>query len=161
MMKSLIENCGDSLVVAGSPKKLRIHIHTDDPATMFFKIKDVGNISYKKVDDMVMQSDIVHHRKWKTAIITDSTCDLPQEFIEKYQIHVVPLTVHFEKDFYLDSLTIKPEDFYKMMSESDVRATTSQPTYKDFTNKYNYLASHYDNIHWFTHYQTNEWYIFQ
>jgi DegV family protein with EDD domain len=145
-LKSLIENCGDSLVVAGSPKKLRIHIHTDHPADMFFKIKDVGNISYKKVDDMVMQSDIVHHRKWKTAIVTDSTCDLPKEFIEKYQIHVVPLTVHFEKDFYLDSVTIKPEDFYTMMTESDVRATTSQPTYKDFTNKYNYLASHYDNI---------------
>ena len=146
MMKSLIENCGDSLVVAGSPKKLRIHIHTDDPATMFYKIKDVGNISYKKVDDMVMQSDIVHHRKWDTAIITDSTCDLPQEFIEKYQIHIVPLTVHFEKDFYLDSVTIKPEDFYDMMTKSEVRATTSQPTYKDFTNKYNYLSSHYDNI---------------
>jgi DegV family protein with EDD domain len=146
MMKGLIGNCGDSLVVAGSPKKLRIHIHTDDPADMFYKIKDVGNITYKKVDDMVMQSDIVHNRKFKTAIVTDSTCDLPQEFIEKYQIHVVPLTVHFEKDFYLDSLTIKSEDFYDMMEESDVRATTSQPTYKDFTNKYNYLASHYDNI---------------
>lgn len=145
-MKSLIENCGDSLVVAGSPKKLRIHIHTDDPANMFSKIKNVGNITYKKVDDMVMQSDIVHHRKWKTAIITDSTCDLPQEFIEKYQIHVVPLTVHFEKDFYLDSVTIRPEKFYDMMATSDVRATTSQPTYKDFTNKYNYLSSHYDNI---------------
>lgn len=146
ILKKSIENCGDSLVIAGSPKKLRIHIHTDEPAELFSKIKDLGNITYKKVDDMVMQSDIVHHRKWKTALVTDSTCDLPQEIIEKYQIHIVPLTVHFEKDFYLDSLTITPDKFYKLLAQSKTNPTTSQPTYKDFTNKYNYLASHYDSI---------------
>jgi uncharacterized protein len=95
---------------------------------------------------MVMQSQIVHHRKWSTALITDSTCDLPQEIIEKYQIHVVPLTVHFEKDFYLDSLTITPDKFYDLLAESKTNPTTAQPTYKEFTNKYDYLASHYDSI---------------
>ncbi len=145
-LKETIEKYGDSLVIAGSPKKLRIHIHTDDPAKLFYSIKDQGNITYKKVDDMKMQSDIVHHRKWNTALITDSTCDLPQEIIEKYQIHVVPLTVHFEKDFYLDALTITPDKFYELLEQSKTNPTTSQPTYKDFTNKYNYLASHYDSI---------------
>lgn len=145
-IKEAISGFGDSVVVAGSPKKLRFHIHTDKPAELFSVISDIGNISYKKVDDMVMQSDVVHHRKWNTALITDSTCDLPQEIIEKYQIHVVPLTVHFEKDFYLDSLTITPDQFYKLLAESKTNPTTAQPTYKDFTNKYNYLASHYDSI---------------
>ncbi len=146
ILKEAISKFGDSLVIAGSPKKLRIHIHTDDPSELFFVIKDHGNITYKKVDDMVMQSQIVHHRKWSTALITDSTCDLPQEIIEKYQIHVVPLTVHFEKDFYLDSLTITPDKFYDLLAESKTNPTTAQPTYKDFTNKYDYLASHYDSI---------------
>lgn len=145
-LKETIEKYGDSLVIAGSPKKLRIHIHTDDPAELFSSIKDHGNITYKKVDDMKAQSDIVHHRKWETAIVTDSTCDLPAEIIEKYQIHVVPLTIHFEKDFYLDSLTLTPKKFYELLEESKTNPTTSQPTYKDFTNKYNYLSSHYDNI---------------
>ncbi len=134
------------MVIAGSPKKLRLHIHTDDPADLFYAIKDFGNITYKKVDDMLMQSDIVHHRKWDTAIITDSTCDLPKEIIEKYQIHVVPLSIHFEKDYYLDSVTLTPNKFYKLLGESKTNPTTSQPTYKDFTNKYNYLASHYKSI---------------
>lgn len=146
LLKEAISSFGDSLVIAGSPKKLRIHIHTDDPSELFSVIKDYGNITYKKVDDMVMQSDIVHHRKWNTALITDSTCDLPKEIIEKYQIHVVPLTVHFEKDFYLDALTITPDKFYNLLAASKTNPTTSQPTYKDFTNKYNYLASHYDSI---------------
>jgi DegV family protein with EDD domain len=146
MLKEAITGFGDSLVIAGSPKKLRIHIHTDNPTGLFSVIKDHGNTTYKKVDDMVMQSNIVHHRKWDTALVTDSTCDLPQDIIEKYQIHVVPLTVHFEKDFYLDSLTITPDKFYEMLAESKINPTTAQPTYKDFTNKYNYLASHYDSI---------------
>ena len=146
ILKNSIEKYGDSLVIAGSPKKLRIHIHTDKPAELFSRIKDQGNITYKKVDDMVMQSDIVHHRKWNTALVTDSTCDLPQEIVEKYQIHVVPLTVHFEKDFYLDSVTITPKEFYELLDTTDYYPSTSQPTYKEFTNKYDYLTSHYENI---------------
>ena len=146
ILSKVIAPYGDSMVVAGSPKKLRLHIHTDEPARLFSEIKDLGNIIFKKVDDMVMQSDIVHHRKYSTAIITDSTCDLPQEIVEKYQIHVVPLSIHFENDFYLDSVTITPDEFYHLMETSKQSPTTSQPTYKDFTNKYNYLASHYDNI---------------
>ncbi len=146
ILSKVIAPYGDSMVVAGSPKKLRLHIHTDEPARLFSEIKDLGNIIFKKVDDMKMQSDMVHHRKYKTAIVTDSTCDLPQEVIEKYQIHVVPLSIHFEKDFYLDSVTITPDEFYQLMESSKHSPTTSQPTYKDFTNKYNYLASHYENI---------------
>ena len=146
ILRKVIAPFGDSMVVAGSSKRLRLHIHTDQPAQLFSEIKDLGNISFKKVDDMKMQSDIVHHRKYDTAIITDSTCDLPQEILEKYQIHVVPLTVHFEKDFYLDSITITPDEFYDLLSVSKQNPTTAQPTYKDFTNKYNYLVSHYKNI---------------
>ena len=146
ILKNSIKEYGDSLVIAGSPKKLRIHIHTDKPAELFSRIKDQGNITYKKVDDMVMQSDIVHHRKWNTALVTDSTCDLPQEIIERYQIHVVPLTIHFEKDFYLDSVTITPKEFYELLESTDFYPSTSQPAYKDFTNKYDYLTSHYENI---------------
>ncbi|MEZ5082548.1 MAG: DegV family protein [Bacteroidales bacterium] len=146
ILRKVVAPFGDSMVVAGSSKRLRLHIHTDQPAQLFSEIKDLGNISFKKVDDMKMQSDIVHHRKYDTAIITDSTCDLPQEILEKYQIHVVPLTVHFEKDFYLDSITITPDEFYDLLSVSKQNPTTAQPTYKDFTNKYNYLVSHYKNI---------------
>ena len=45
------------------------------------------------------------------AILTDSTCDLPREMIDQHQIHVVPLTVHFGDNFYLDRLTIQPKHF--------------------------------------------------
>ena len=37
-------------------------------------------------------------------IVTDSTCDLPREFVEKYDIKVVPLSVNFGDDSYLDGI---------------------------------------------------------
>jgi uncharacterized protein len=95
---------------------------------------------------MVMQDEIRHNRKFPIAILTDSTCDLPKEFLDSHQIHVVPLTVHFEKTFFLDRITIQPPQFYRMVRESEIRATSAQPAFKDFQNKYEYLGTHYDSV---------------
>jgi len=138
-----LHNCGDSLVVAGSPKKMRIHIHTDHPAEVFLKMSRFGDITYQKVDDMVFQNEIMQNRKSDIAVLTDSTCDLPQDILERYQIHMIPLSVHFGDSFYLDRITMNPQQFYQMVQRSEERPTTSQPTIKEFQNKFEYLSSHY------------------
>jgi len=134
------------MVVAGSDKKMRIHIHTDEPWKLFQDIAPLGTITYKKVDDMVLQNDLASNRKFNIGLITDSTCDLPMELIEKYQIQVIPLTVHFGQDFYLDRLTIQPQQFFDKLQKSDVYPTTAQPAISEFLNRYNYLATHYQSI---------------
>lgn len=141
-----IANLGDSMVVAGSPSKLRIHIHTDDPAELFERLYRFGSITYQKVDDMVMQVEIMDNRKSKIAIVTDSTCDLPQETIEKYQIQVVPLSIHFGDSYYLDRVTLTASRFYNLFGKTSESPTTAQPAFKDFTNKYSFLSTHYDSI---------------
>jgi hypothetical protein len=146
LLRSKIEFLGDSIVIAGSPKKMRIHIHTDTPEQLFSKLSDFGNITFQKVDDMRMQMEIADNRKHSIALLTDSTSDLPAEFIEKHQIHIVPLSVHFGDTYYLDRTTIKPERVYELMGQSEVQPTTAQPSFKDFSNKYNYLSTHYDSI---------------
>lgn len=145
-IRKSIAHMGDSMVVAGSAKKLRVHIHSDHPAKVMKVLSKYGNISYQKVDDMVMQQEITSNAKFPVAIVTDSTCDLPQELIEKYQIHVVPLSVHFGETYFLDRLTIQPTQFYSMIDKSSVYPSTAQPAYKDFFNRYSYLASHYESI---------------
>jgi len=145
-LRSKIEHFGDSLVLAGSPKKMRLHIHTDTPDRLFAKISQFGSITFQKVDDMVMQMDVAENQKNKIALVTDSTCDLPQSFIEKHQINVVPLSVHFGDTYYLDRVTLKPDRFYKMLPKAKDYPSTAQPTFKDFSNKYNYLSTHYDSI---------------
>ncbi|MCX6276747.1 MAG: DegV family EDD domain-containing protein [Bacteroidetes bacterium] len=145
-VRNYIQHCGDSLVVAGSPQKIRVHIHTDFPAEVFSQLQQFGHITYQKVDDMVMQNEILINRKADIAIVTDSSCDLPKEFIDEYQIHVVPLTVHFGETYFLDRLTINPPQFYAMLEKTEENPSSAQPASKEFQNKFEYLASHYQSI---------------
>jgi len=145
-IRHTIEGYGDSMVVAGSNHKMRIHIHTDTPWTLFVELGKLGNIAAQKVDDMVMQNEVASNARFKTGLVTDSTCDLPQELIEKYQIQIIPLNIHFGESFYLDTVTMQPEQFYKMIDTAPHYPSTSQPSFKEFYNKYNYLATHYESI---------------
>lgn len=65
-------------------------------------------------------------------IIVDSTADLTPEI--KEQVFVVPLTVHFGSEEYLDGITITHREFYEKLIESDVLPTTSQPTPASFSD---------------------------
>ena len=143
---SYLESCGDSLVVAGSNNKLRVHIHTDYPVEIMAQLQRYGNVVYQKVDDMIFQNKVLLERKSDVALLTDSTSDLPQELVDRYQIHVVPLNLNFGDTYYLDRLTINPEKFYQRLERSEIIPTTSQPTSKDFQNKYEYLNTLYENI---------------
>lgn len=145
-VRTAISHMGDSMVVAGSPRKMRVHIHTDHPAKVMKVLNKFGSINFQKVDDMVMQQAVASNPRHKIALVTDSTCDIPQELIEKHQIHVVPLSVHFGDTYFLDRLTLLPSQFYKMLDSEPNYPSTAQPAYKDFFNRYSYLASHYKSI---------------
>ena len=70
----------------------------------------------------------------KTRIIVDSTCDLTPEI--KKQVHVVPLTVHFGDEEYIDGITIDHKQFYEKLIETDVHPSTSQATPAAFEEEY-------------------------
>lgn len=137
---------GDSIVIAGSQKKLRLHIHTDQPAEIFKIIGENANILSQKVDDMVFQNDIRNNRKWNIALVTDSCADLPQSLMEKYQIHIIPLTLYIGQNQFVDKLTITPSQFYDILKTTPDYPTSSQPGKKEFINKFLYLSSQYDSI---------------
>jgi DegV family protein with EDD domain len=137
---------GDSVVVAGSESLSRIHVHTQNPAELFYKLKEVGTITFQKADDMLRQQDIALNRKWNIALVTDSTCDLSQELIDFYQINVVPINLNFGANHFLDKVTIQPDQFYNLLETRDEFPKTSQINEQAFTNVYSHLASHYDAI---------------
>ena len=70
----------------------------------------------------------------KTRIIVDSTSDLIPEV--KSRVHVVPLTVHFGEQEYVDGVTIDHKTFYEKLVESDVLPTTSQATPHAFAKEF-------------------------
>ena len=142
----LLRQYGDSGVVAGSDKLRRIHVHTNTPADLFYYLKDVGTLAFQKADDMIRQSESVFKRKFNIALVVDSTCDLADEIIDNYQIHVLPVNISFGDNHFLDKITIKPDQFYKMLEESPDYPKSSQINEKSFINLYSHLASHYDSV---------------
>ncbi len=145
-LQNLLNQNGDSVVIAGSETLCRLHVHTNQPAELFHTLKDHGTITFQKVDDMVRQQETANKRKWNIALVTDSTCDLSQELLDYYQIHVVPLNINFGESHYLDKVTIKPEQFYDLLESSAEFPKTSQINERAFTNVYSHLASHYDAV---------------
>jgi DegV family protein with EDD domain len=145
-MHSILNKYGDSIVVAGSDRMKRLHVHTNTPADLFNELRKTGTISFQKADDMVRQSDVVYNRKWKIAIVTDSTCDLSQDLIDLYQINILPININFGENHYLDKVTIQPQQFYSLLEENIDYPKSAQVNEKTFTNLYSHLASHYDSI---------------
>ena len=70
----------------------------------------------------------------KTRIIVDSTADLVAEY--KSRVHIVPLTVCFGQQEYIDGVTIDHQTFYEKLIESDVLPTTSQATPEAFITEF-------------------------
>jgi uncharacterized protein len=145
-LMALLQQYGNSGVVAGSDKMRRIHVHTNNPADLFYNLKDFGIISFQKADDMIRQSESVFKRKFKIALVTDSTCDLAEEIIDNYQIHILPVNISFGDNHYLDKITITPDQFYRMLKDSPDYPKSSQINEKSFINLYSHLASYYDSV---------------
>ena len=72
-------------------------------------------------------------------IIIDSTTDLAPEL--QGQVEVVPLTVSFGTEEYIDGVTITHEEFYSKLIESDVLPTTSQATPAAFAEVFEEVAA--------------------
>jgi DegV family protein with EDD domain len=142
----ILERYGNSIVVAGSDKMRRLHVHTNTPAELFNELRNTGTLAFQKADDMLRQSEVVYNRKWKIALVTDSTCDLSQDLIDQYQINMLPININFGENHYLDKVTIQPEQFYTLLKENKDYPKSSQVNEKSFTNLYSHLASHYDSI---------------
>ena len=145
-LSEIIQQYGDSVVVAGAKKTSRIHVHTDNPSLLFKELEKYGTITFQKADDMVRQSEAVYKRKAKIALVTDSACDLPAELFDEHQIHLLPLNINFGDNHYLDKVTIKSEQFYERLKNDKDFPKTSQINEISFRNLYSHLASHYDAI---------------
>ncbi len=73
-------------------------------------------------------------KNMKTRIIVDSTSDLMPEVRE--QVHVVPLTLRFGEEEFIDGVTIDHKTFYEKLVETDVFPSTSQAVPSAFEVEY-------------------------
>ena len=60
-------------------------------------------------------------------IISDSTCDLSQELLERYDISVLPLHILLGEKEYCDGVDITPDEIYRWSDEQHTTPKTSAP----------------------------------
>ena len=58
-------------------------------------------------------------------IISDSTCDLSKDLIEKYDIAILPLHIHLGEEEYQDGVTITPDEIYTWADANNTTPKTS------------------------------------
>lgn len=79
-------------------------------------------------------------------VVTDSGSDLPKKVRDKYNIHVVPLTIQFGEDIYIDGTDLSAEEFYQKLSVSSELPSTCQPSPADFVKCYESISEPEDHI---------------
>ena len=73
-------------------------------------------------------------------ILTDSTCDLPENVIAKYGIDVVPLHIHMGSETFIDGVSITKEEFYQRLPDYDPAPSTAAPSPEVFIQHFEALA---------------------
>ncbi len=147
LLRERLAEVGSSLVVAGTKSKVRVHIHVTQPAEVFRIAAEYGDVSGEKADDMQrQQASTLHAGRRKVAIVTDSAGDLPDEELERLDIHLVPIRLHFGDRSFLDKVSLSQDDFYRMLETSPIHPKTSQPPAGDFRRVFEFLASHHESV---------------
>jgi DegV family protein with EDD domain len=145
-LREALSAIGDSLVLAGTKRKARIHIHVNEPATVFDIARQYGSLALEKADDMLRQQHSSHETRSAFAVITDSAADIGDDAMDRFDIHMVPARIQFGDRGYLDKVSITSEEFFRELEANPLHPTTSQPAPGDFRRQYQFLASHFRDV---------------
>ena len=144
-LREQISELGNSIVIAGTHSKVKIHIHVNHPQEVFECAGKFGRVSASKADDMHKQQ-LSSHARGKVAVIADSAADIPDDQFEKLNLHMVPVQLHFGNRTYLDKVSITSEEFLALLESHPEHPQTSQPAPGDFRRQFQFLCSHYAEV---------------
>ncbi len=82
----------------------------------------------------------------QVKIVTDTTCDLPQDIIKQYDIKLIPTVITIGDKVYKDTIELPKEQFYDLLKNSPDRPVSGPPGRKDFSDVYTTLAKETDAI---------------
>jgi uncharacterized protein len=148
VLREQLEPFGDSIIVAGSRARMKIHLHTGEPAKVVELLVRHGRVESQRVEDMRAQFRAAHTPHPGVALVVDSACDLPAEAWERHAIHLVPCILRRGEQTWLDKLTIDPGTFHAMLRSPrrGPHPTTSQPAPADYQGRFDFLLQHYREV---------------
>jgi uncharacterized protein len=139
-----VSGLGESLVVAGAGSRLRVHVHTNEPRVVLATLAGFGRLEHTKVDDMILQQ--VGARTAGIAIVTDSTCELPERTAFDLGVVTVPLSVRFGDQSFLDGVDMTLDGFLQRLRGTTAMPTSSQPPTAEFLDLYRRLLEYRDGV---------------
>ncbi|AEW50494.1 TPA: DegV family EDD domain-containing protein [Legionella pneumophila] len=137
---------GECASVTGNDRITRFHVHTNNPREIFTRLYKDYTIQYPKVDDMQRQHELQFGKKYKIGLVTDSSADLPQDLIDEYQIHQIPLNIHVDEHHLLDKHCFEANYFYTQLNSFRTYPKTSCMNPNLIEEKLAKIASHYDHV---------------
>ena len=82
----------------------------------------------------------------KIKIMSDSTCDLPKDLVEKYDIGIVPLTIVKAGEAFTDGVDIVPADIFAHVAAGGDLCSTAAVSVGDYQKHFTSYADAYDGI---------------
>jgi DegV family protein with EDD domain len=152
--REALKDWGDSLIVIRSDAVLKVHIHTDDPDSLFSYLKGLGTLVTHKAEDMWAQHAAAERAahghltlaRRPVGIVTDSAADLPEEIVRAHGIKVVPLVLVRGEENLRDGVDITAQEFHETLAEGGPLPTTSQPPPGAFLEAYRRAAEEAEEI---------------
>ncbi len=145
VIKEIFKNEGSSLIVSGNQSLMRLHIHTNTPEDIFFKLRKYGTLIEQKVDDMIRQNQAIEALTKKIAIVTDSIADIPLSLKDKYHIHMIPVYLLVDGLSYLDQVSVSTKTFYHMIHEAS-SFSSSQPDQTTIERMLDFVSEQYEQV---------------
>jgi len=139
-----LNSLGQDLIFYGSINFAKIHLRTDKPNEVSSAAAQFGKISSQRI--LKFSPDLAGNEKQELALVSDTTCDIADDYIENNDIYFVPIKVQVLNRMYTDKVDLIPEEFYRIMAKFPVYPKTSQPSLMDFLKVYEHLLAHYKSI---------------
>jgi DAK2 domain fusion protein YloV len=165
-LEDQLAQLGDSLLVMGDSRQAKVHVHTDDPPRAIALGETIGLVSGVNIDDMHRQEEARAQRIERsmraargevtgsvdrtialtdanTALITDSTADLP-DAMRAVNMRIVPVPVSFGTEAFDVSSAGNNAAFYERLATGGQNATTAAPSMGDLVDQYRQALESYE-----------------
>lgn len=144
-LRATLGTLGDSVVVAGSDRRVKAHVHSDDPAAAFRAMAARGTVERHKADDMRLQCLRAAAGRRACTVVVDSACDVPDADRLRLGIETVPVQVVVDGESRMDGTGLSSDEFIAWLAGKPARyPTTSQPNAASFSRKFDLALAYAD-----------------
>jgi DegV family protein with EDD domain len=146
-IRTALRKLGGSIVILATRDLLKLHIHTDAPHDVFAVAAQWGTLERKAAEDMRAQHQRLREEtEGSIGVVVDSTCDLPDEVVDRCGIVIVPIQIADGERTYLDRVELRGDALYDRMRTDTTIFTTSQPSPGAFIDAYRDARGHASEV---------------